>query len=553
MNKLLLIILLLLIACGLSHAQTTYNLDVVWHCPKPDTFPWGMWGYSVAAGDFNNDGFVEIVTYTTKGNVSQARSWKKYYYENNPLDTIPEIIINDSLRSASPPAMCSGDFNGDGITDLAITDPIGWDTLGRVDIYYGNSLFDLIPDTAIHGPPSAWGSEFGLTIASGDVNGDGIDDLIVGAYWGGGVYIYYGDTLGIHTVHDIRLRSKYSENFGLEVASGGDMNGDGYDEIAVGAPWNPESVGGGKIYIYNGGNPMDTLPAAWMFGENSGAQLGGWRFAIVPNNNGTYANGWWGSPDSPKPTPSTGKQYWLYGGNPIDNDYDLSAVGNYYNSCIGYCSGFAGDADNNGYGDYIGGTPYEGNYRGVTYLWLGSSNIKNYCYGSIAGLDSGLINGRSMNLGGTVFPVGDIDKCGSDEFAVANYFGDTLNAIWICKYTGPSGVEQIPDDRLQITGVKLGQNYPNPFKQSTVISYQATGGGPVKLAVYNIAGQLVKTLINDPSPNALGEGRVGAVPKSGSVTWDGRDNNGKAVTNGVYIYRLESGDFKATKKLVLIK
>lgn len=545
----MLIILLLLIAGGLSQAQTTYNLDVIWHCPKPDTFPWGMWGYSMAAGDFNNDSYIDLVTYA-RYYKSPKIYWKKYFYTSNPLDTIPEIIINDSLGSGSPSALCSGDFNGDRIADLAISDPIGWDTLGRVDIYYGHSLFDMIPDTAIHGPPSAWGSEFGRAIASGDVNGDGIDDLVVGAYWGGGVFVYYGDTLGIHTTYDVRLRSKFSENFGLTVASGGDMNGDGCDEIAVGAPFNPESVGGGKIYIYNGGNPMDTIPDAWMFGENSGAELGGFKISSVPNANGVYATGWWGTPYTPT-YPSPGKQYWLYGGNPIDNNYDLSVLGFYYNSGLGFCSAYAGDVDSNKYGDYICGAPYIG--WGGAYLWLGKVQPNNYCYGSIIGLDASQINGRSMNLGGTVITIGDIDKCGRDEFAVGNYFGDTLQAIWICKYTGPSGVEQIPDDRLQITGIKLGQNYPNPFNQATVISYQATGDGAVKLAVYNIAGQLIKILINNPSPNALGEGRVGSVPKSGSIPWDGRDDNGRTVANGVYVYKLNAGGQSQTKKMIMIR
>jgi len=551
MKKLLLIAMFLTAVYGLSSAQTTYNLDVIWHCPKPDTFPWGMWGYSVAAGDFNNDGYIEIISYDLNGNGPGRTKYKRYMYSSNPFDTIPELVQEDS--TGNNPSLCAGDWNGDGITDLAIVAfPIA-DYIGRILICYGGAAFNLIATDTIYAPNIGIGYGENNAIRTGDINGDGIDDLIVGAYWGGGVFVYYGDTLGIHTTHDVRLRSKFSENFGISVASGGDMNGDGYDEIAVGAPWNPESVGGGKIYIYNGGNPMDTLPAAWMFGENSGAQLGGFRISIVPNGDSNYATGWWGTPFSPGGTGTDpGKQYWLFGGNPIDNDYDLSVMGYYYDSGLGFCSAYAGDVDGNKYGDYVCGDPYE-HYRGGAYLWLGSANLKNYCYGSILGLDSNQINGRAMNLGGNVFPIGDVDKCGSDEFAVANYFGDTLNAIWICKYTGPSGVEQIPDDRLQMTGIKLGQNYPNPFKQSTVISYQATGGGPVKLAVYNIAGQLVKTLINNPSPNALGESRVGSVPKSGSVTWDGRDNNGKAVTNGVYIYRLEAGDYKATKKMVVIK
>jgi hypothetical protein len=115
---------------------------------------------------------------------------------------------------------------------------------------------------------------------------------------------------------------------------------------------------------------------------------------------------------------------------------------------------------------------------------------------------------------------------------------------------GPNGVEGTPNTELQIGNCKLNQNYPNPFKTKTTISYQLTINGQVSLSIYNIAGQLVKTLIDDPSPNALGEGRVRS---EGSVTWNGCDNNEQRVSNGVYFYRLISGKFNAIKKLVILK
>jgi len=107
-----------------------------------------------------------------------------------------------------------------------------------------------------------------------------------------------------------------------------------------------------------------------------------------------------------------------------------------------------------------------------------------------------------------------------------------------------TGVAGRPADRGQRTAIRLSQNYPNPIKQATVIRYQMTGDGPVKLAVYNIAGQLIKILIDDPSPNALGEGRV---------RWDGRDDNGRAVSNGVYIYKLNAGGKSLAKKMIILR
>ncbi len=135
-----------------------------------------------------------------------------------------------------------------------------------------------------------------------------------------------------------------------------------------------------------------------------------------------------------------------------------------------------------------------------------------------------------------------------------------VNIIGDRTYYGPVsvvvifyGVEGAPVTSDRVLNLQLNQNYPNPFKAKTTISYQLTTNGSVNLSIYNIAGQLVKTLINNPSPNALGEGRVGSVPKMGTVAWDGRDDNGRAVANGVYVYRIVSGDFSATKKMMMIR
>ncbi|MBU1355195.1 MAG: T9SS type A sorting domain-containing protein [Candidatus Edwardsbacteria bacterium] len=116
-------------------------------------------------------------------------------------------------------------------------------------------------------------------------------------------------------------------------------------------------------------------------------------------------------------------------------------------------------------------------------------------------------------------------------------------------FTQVTGIAAEPADRGQRTAIRLNQNYPNPFNKATVISYQATGDGPVKLAVYNIAGQLVKTL-TPPNPPLEGRDKREG---SGSVTWDGRDDNGRAVANGVYIYKLNAGGKSLAKKMIILR
>ncbi|MDO9390383.1 MAG: FG-GAP-like repeat-containing protein [bacterium] len=542
MKRCILIFCILPFAFCLCTAQTTYNLDVIWHCPKPDTFPWIMWGCSIASGDFNNDGYIEIISYDLNGNGPGRTKYKRYMYSSNPLDTIPELIQEDS--TGNDPSLCAGDWNGDGITDfVTVAFPIE-DYIGRILICYGGVGFNLTATDTIYAPSTGIGYGENNAIRSGDVNGDGLDDLIIGAYWGGGVFIYYGDTLGLHKTHDIRLQSNYSENFGLSVASG-DMNGDGYDEIAVGAPYNPEGVGGGKVYIFKGGNPMDTIPYDGTLGENIGAWLGEFNFDIVNNPNGAYSTGFWGTPFSPDSPPTPGKQYWVYGGPSFDGISDMSLFGYYYDSGIGYCSANAGDIDSNGYGDYISGAAYEGNERGAAYIWLGKAQLNNYCYGSIIGLDTAQTGGYTFNMGGSVFSTGDINRDGKDEFAISNYFGgwdSKLPAIWVCKYTGPVGVTGEPVNNEQLTLQDMLQNSPNPFSQSTIIKYQLSQSGQVGLKIYNIQGQMVKTLVNEAK-------------KAGSyeIRWDGRDDKGNKATNGIYLYSLQTKEERVVKRMILLK
>ncbi|HLA39519.1 MAG TPA: FlgD immunoglobulin-like domain containing protein, partial [Candidatus Glassbacteria bacterium] len=91
----------------------------------------------------------------------------------------------------------------------------------------------------------------------------------------------------------------------------------------------------------------------------------------------------------------------------------------------------------------------------------------------------------------------------------------------------------------------LVQNVPNPFNPSTTISYtipQSAGPLWVSLAVYDLRGRKVAELV---------EADQGA--GSYSVSWDGTDRAGRVLPSGVYFYRLVAGDFKATRKMVLIK
>ena len=95
---------------------------------------------------------------------------------------------------------------------------------------------------------------------------------------------------------------------------------------------------------------------------------------------------------------------------------------------------------------------------------------------------------------------------------------------------------------LEPVAFRLSQNYPNPFNPETVIHYSIPKNGHATLTVYNALGQRVRTLID-------------AEVKTGGheVLWNGRDDSGRSVPSGVYIYRLKTQEAAATRKMILIK
>ncbi|TKJ42438.1 hypothetical protein CEE37_01790 [candidate division LCP-89 bacterium B3_LCP] len=107
-------------------------------------------------------------------------------------------------------------------------------------------------------------------------------------------------------------------------------------------------------------------------------------------------------------------------------------------------------------------------------------------------------------------------------------------------FEGFLGVEK--DKPASAFDFSLEPNFPNPFNASTTISYTLPQVQPVKLIIYNLMGQQVRTLVNG----------VQTAGKHNTI-WNGNDNFGQTVSSGVYIYRIKTGDFLEHHKMVLLK
>jgi hypothetical protein len=103
-----------------------------------------------------------------------------------------------------------------------------------------------------------------------------------------------------------------------------------------------------------------------------------------------------------------------------------------------------------------------------------------------------------------------------------------------------------PDEIDAPRQTSLAQNVPNPFNPMTRIEFDLARDGQVSLKIYDVAGRLVRTLIDAPLTRGRYTGENAAV-------WDGFNNSGQRVSSGVYFYRLNALDFVATKKMVMMK
>ena len=100
----------------------------------------------------------------------------------------------------------------------------------------------------------------------------------------------------------------------------------------------------------------------------------------------------------------------------------------------------------------------------------------------------------------------------------------------------------VPNQKNSPLTFELYHNFPNPFNPTTTIKYDLPKTGNVILKIYNVIGQEIVKLVNETQTAG-----------KKSIVWNGRDKFGKQLSSGVYIYRLEAGDYIKSRKMVLLK
>ena len=326
-NTLKLMILLMIITTGTANAKT-------------DSLPLGVnrdWLNSLA--DENGQKLIRPVE---EGDAMQERFFTGFAASDN---------FGFSVSSA-------GDLNGDGYGDLIIGAPLndaGGANAGRAYIYFGGSIINTGVDIVLTG--LAAGDQFGYSVSTaGDVNGDGYDDVIVGANLNdaggsnaGRAYIYFGG-ISMNNVADIILTGAAgSDNFGSAVSTAGDVNGDGYSDVIVGA--NSNDAGGtnaGRAYIYFGGSTMNSTADVLLTGEAANDGLGTAVSTARDMNGDGYDDVLVSATGNDAGGTNAGRAYVFFGGSLMNNTADVVMTGSAAGDLFGVSVSTAGDVNGDG-------------------------------------------------------------------------------------------------------------------------------------------------------------------------------------------------------------
>lgn len=398
--------------------------------PRIDWYgqPLGHMGWSVAnAGDINGDGYSDAVV----GAPDAEGTGEAYVYYGSAagLSATPAVTLSGTFPGDAfgTSVATAGDVDGDGYADVVVGAPLAGGGAGQAFVYLGGpGGLSSVPNYAFNGAP---GSQLGSTVATaGDVNNDGYADVLLGAKGTETVFMHYGAIGGLSPVADVVLTSPQPGSaFASALATAGDVNGDGFSDVIVGAPnFTNGQPNEGAAFIYLGSDlGLNPAPASQLERDQADARFG---VSVVGagdvNGDGFFdvavgADGWlsnigrvfvWhGSPGG-------------IGGNP---NTTITSPGAVANARFGLTLAEGGDVDGNGYADLLVGAPFLANGQaneGRIYTFGGSP--AGLVQSSFTFHESNVANRR---LGLAIAGGGDFNGDGfSDLIAGAPYATNTL-------------------------------------------------------------------------------------------------------------------------------
>jgi hypothetical protein len=201
-----------------------------------------------SAGDINNDGYDDFLVSAVKYGTDIGNCY--LYFGGSSVDNIPDLTFSGNASTQLGIVSGAGDLNGDQYDDFIIAGGMNGNRQGIVFVYFGGSTPDNISDFAYHGESEF--SQFGFgSSPCGDINRDGYQDILIGAYQynnlRGRAYVYYGGSF-LHDIPNIRLsgNTAYEERFSYSTGAA-DVDNDSVPEILAGAYYR-NAYGGAYLF-----------------------------------------------------------------------------------------------------------------------------------------------------------------------------------------------------------------------------------------------------------------------------------------------------------------
>jgi hypothetical protein len=552
-------------------------------------------GYSVAsAGDVNGDRFSDVIVGAANFDNGQSDEGAVFAYHGSAagLSAIPNRTVesNQDFAYFGRSVALAGDVNGDGYSDIIVGARFfdsGQTDEGAAFVYHG-SVAGLSSSPNWLAVGNQANAQFGASVASaGDVNGDGFSDVIVGAANfdngqsdEGAAFVYHGSAAGLSTTANWTGESNQVIAYlGYTVASAGDVNGDGFSDVIVGAPTfdNGQSdEGAAFVYYGNGGSglrqevrqfrPSTTTPIVPALKTNSlnsvtlqkrrqsiaGRSTMQLEFEVKPlgtafnglglQNTGFSLHATGGTPTSALIGGLSDRTLYKWRVRQVEKStgigYILLPRSRWY-----YPAGVAPTESHFQVSSDALPLPVELSSfsaqrveRGVELVWTTASEKNN------AGFE---VQRRSEKQASEEWQVlgfvkgnGTTSDAKSYSFVDRTASGKVQYRLKQVDFDGTFEYSPVIEVEAGMPRTfELGQNYPNPFNPTTLISYQLPVASEVSLKVYDVLGREVMTLVNGKQD-------------AGSYNLNFNASN---LSSGVYFYRLQAGSFVQTKKMMLVK
>jgi hypothetical protein len=522
-------------------------------------------GYSVAsAGDVDGDGFADVIVGMPGFTNGQSMEGKAAVYEGSA--TGPSGTANWSTESNQANALAgftvagAGDVNADGFCDVLVGAPY-WDTSTFTDegiawFFYGSS-------SGVRSP-YVWmwkgnqdNAHCGWSVAgAGDVNGDGYSDMVMGvpdARYGlpaiPGIVVAYGAASGPFTMTTL---IDSGGNYGYSVASAGDVDGDGYSDIVVGVTHSTNLETGdpdcGDVRFIRGTPDGIEPTGVRLYGSQTGAFFGSTVASADVNGDG-FSDILVGARLHSQGQTEEGRSFVYYGNDsrglpraPDQLRADLTApIGlrafAHSNSSValralGRMAGGRGEVwlewQMEPTGESLDGTRIEKGSLHDTGAPVANWGSAVQITETFAHLVPATAQHWRLRIASR-----------SPYFPRTPWFSPSGNAPTETDFRtegSPQDVSETPSGSDQLLLACL----PNPFRSITRIRYSLPAAGPAAIAVYDVQGRLVRTLMSEAMPAGDHE-----------VEWNGADQSGRRLADGVYWIRLAAQGRESHRQVVL--